>query len=75
VSGNPAATIVADLTKADLSLIKTYDYIILTKFLQLIYDFPAALSHVERILKPEGVVLVTLSGHCIDISPRYEPME
>jgi hypothetical protein len=29
VSGNPAATIVADLTKADLSLIKTYGYIIL----------------------------------------------
>lgn len=61
-SGYSGATIVADLTKADAISANIYDCIILTQTLQCIYNVHAALRHVERILKPGGVTLVTLSG-------------
>jgi SAM-dependent methyltransferase len=67
---NPAATIVADLTQADAIPSNTFDCIILTQTLQFIYDVRAALRHVERILKPGGVLLVTLSG--ISQISRYD---
>jgi SAM-dependent methyltransferase len=60
--GNPAATIIADLTQADAIPSDTFDCLILTQTLQCVYDFRAALYHVQRILKPGGVLLATLSG-------------
>ena len=60
--GNAGATIVADLTRADAIPSNTFSCIILTQTLQCIYDVRAALKHLERILKPGGVLLVTLSG-------------
>ena len=69
-SGNPKATIVADLTCADAIDSDTFDCIILTQTLQFIYDFHSALHHIFRILKPGGVVLVTLSG--ISQISRYD---
>jgi SAM-dependent methyltransferase len=69
-AGHPNATIVGDLTCADHIPSDSFDCAILTQTLQFIYDVPAALRTVKRILKPGGVVLATLSG----ISPisRYD---
>jgi SAM-dependent methyltransferase len=68
--GNPTATIVADLTRADHIPSGTFDCVILTQTLQFIYDVPAALRTVRRVLKPGGVMLATVPG----ISPisRYD---
>jgi SAM-dependent methyltransferase len=58
--GNPNATIVADLARADAVPSASFDCFILTQTLQFVYDLPAAVGHVSRILKPGGVVLCTL---------------
>ncbi len=58
--GNPLATIVADLTKADTIPDNTFDCFILTQTLQFIYDVRAAISHAHRVLRPGGVLLVTV---------------
>ena len=58
----PGVTIVADLTSADNVEDETFDCIILTQTLQLIYDVRAAISTLRRILKPTGVVLATFPG-------------
>lgn len=62
VKGNPKATIVADLTRADNIPSDTFDCIIITQTLQMIYDLRAALSHLYRILKPNGIILATSHG-------------
>ena len=59
---NPQATIVGDLSCGDNIPSDTFDCVILTQTLQLIYDAPAALRTVYRILKPSGVLLATLPG-------------
>ncbi len=60
--GNPKATIVGDLTSAPQIPSDTFDCIILTQTLQLIYDTRAALRTCFRILKPGGVLLATFPG-------------
>ena len=62
VAGNPAATIVADLTDAPQIPDETFDTIILTQTLLLIYDLPKAIATLYRILKPGGILLVTVPG-------------
>ena len=65
----PGASIVADLTGADHIPSDTFDCIILTQTLQLLYDLRSALRTIHRILKPGGVVLVTVPGIsqiCVD---------
>jgi glycosyltransferase involved in cell wall biosynthesis len=62
IEGNPSATIVADLTRADHIPSETFDCIILTQTLLLIYDLKAAVQTLFRILKPGGVLLVTVPG-------------
>lgn len=57
---NPAATIIADLTQADHITSDTFDCIIFTQTLQFIYDLRAAISTLHRILKPDGVLLMTV---------------
>jgi SAM-dependent methyltransferase len=62
VEGNSKATIVSDLTTAHNIASDSFDCIILTQTLQFIYDFRAAARQLHRILKPEGVLLLTISG-------------
>src|SRR5712692_11911847 len=60
--GHPRATVTADLTSADHLPSDTYDCIILTQTLQFIYNVPAAIQTLYRILKPGGVLLATFHG-------------
>ncbi|MGA7670628.1 MAG: glycosyltransferase, partial [Nitrolancea sp.] len=60
--GNPHATVVGDLATADHISSDTFDCIILTQTLHLIYELPAAVRTIQRILKPGGVVLATVPG-------------
>ncbi len=68
VEGDPQATIIADLASADHIPSDTFDCIILTQTLQLIYDVRAAAKTLYRILKPAGVLLATFPG----ISQTYD---
>lgn len=56
------ATIIADLTDADHVPSNSFDCIIFTQSLQMIYDFKVALHTLHRILKPGGVLLLTSHG-------------
>jgi SAM-dependent methyltransferase len=60
--GNPKTTFIGDLTSADHIPSDTFDCIILTQTLDLIYDVRAALKTLHRILKPGGIVLATVPG-------------
>ena len=60
--GNPIATIVGDLSDAPHIQDNSFDCIILTQTLHLIYDFRAAVATCYRILKPGGVLLLTVPG-------------
>jgi SAM-dependent methyltransferase len=62
VAGNPQATIVADLTRADDVPSESFDCILCTQTLQMIVDVEAALRHLARMLRPGGVLLTTSSG-------------
>jgi SAM-dependent methyltransferase len=62
VEGNPDATIIADLTKADHLPSNTFDAIIFTQTLQVIYDIRTVIATLHRLLKPGGVLLATASG-------------
>lgn len=62
VEGNPQATIVADLTDAPHIPDNTFDCIIITQTLQMIFDVDKAIATLHRILKPGGVVLCTSHG-------------
>jgi SAM-dependent methyltransferase len=57
---NPLATVIADLSTADTVPADQFDCFILTQTLQLIYDVRAAVGHTHRILRPGGVLLVTV---------------
>jgi len=59
---NRAATIVADLARADHVPSASFDTIILTQTLQLIYDLRPAVGHLHRMLAPGGTVLATAPG-------------
>ena len=62
VPGNPAATIVADLTEAGQIPDESFDCVLLTQVLPFIPDIRAAMRTVYRILRPGGVVLATFPG-------------
>jgi SAM-dependent methyltransferase len=57
---NPMATIIADLSSADSVSSDLFDCFILTQTLQYIYDFRAAVTEARRILRPGGVLLITV---------------
>jgi glycosyltransferase involved in cell wall biosynthesis/SAM-dependent methyltransferase len=60
--GNPRATIVGDVTDPRVLPGDTFDCIVLTQTLQLVYDVRAAVAQLYRALAPGGVVLVTAPG-------------
>jgi glycosyltransferase involved in cell wall biosynthesis len=62
IEGNPEATFVGDLTTADHIPSNTFDCIILTQTLHLIYDMKAAVATLYRTLKPGGILLITVPG-------------
>jgi SAM-dependent methyltransferase len=66
----PHVTVIDDLTRGERLPSDSFDCVILTQTLQLIYDVPAALATVCRILKPGAVTLVTVPG--ISKISRYD---
>jgi SAM-dependent methyltransferase len=68
--GNEQATIVADLTRADHLPSNAFDCVVLTFTLQCVYDVREAIKTLNRILKPQGVLLLTVPG--ISQIARYD---
>lgn len=62
VEGNPLATFVGDLTDAPQIPDDTFDCIIITQTLQMIFEIDRAIATLHRILKPGGIVLATSHG-------------
>jgi len=67
---NPRATFIADLAAADAIPSNLFDSFVLTQTLQFIYDTRACLRHAHRILRPGGVLLVTVPS-ISRVAPRY----
>jgi ubiquinone/menaquinone biosynthesis C-methylase UbiE len=61
---------VADLSAADRVPADSFDCILLTQTLQFVFDLRSAIGHAHRVLKPGGVVLVTVPATS-RIAPRY----
>lgn len=70
VSGNPQATLVGDLTTGEGIPESTFDCIILTQTLLVIYKVQAAVASAYAALKPSGVLLATFPG--ISQISRYD---
>lgn len=69
-SGNPAATIVGDLTTGEGIPEQAFDCVILTQVLPFVWDVPAAIDTARRALRPGGALLVTAPG--ISQISRYD---
>lgn len=69
-AGNPAATLVGDVTDPSVLPSARFDCAILTQTLHLIFDMRAAVRQIHRSLKPGGVALITVPG--ITSIDRYE---
>jgi SAM-dependent methyltransferase len=57
-----SATFTGDISDGSFLPDATFDCIILTQTLHLVYDFQAALRNLRRALSPGGVLLVTVPG-------------
>ena len=62
VEGSPGATIIADISDCPHIPSESFDCIILTQTLHYLFDMPAAVSELHRILAPGGHLLVTVPG-------------
>lgn len=60
--GAPGATIIGDLSNAPQIADASFDCLILTQVLVVIFDLPATIATIHRILKPGGVALITVPG-------------
>ena len=58
--GHPLTTFVGDLANSEDLPSETFDCIVLTQTLHLLFDLPAAVATLWRILKPGGVLLITV---------------
>lgn len=58
----PEATIVGDLENAEHIASDTFDCIVLTQTLHLVFDMRKAVATLHRILKPGGILLLTVPG-------------
>jgi Methyltransferase domain/Glycosyl transferase family 2 len=59
-NSNPVATVVADLTQPNNILSNEFDCIVCTHVLHVIVELDKAVSELYRILKPGGVLLVSV---------------
>ena len=59
---NPGATLVGDLVTGAAMPADTFDCIICTQVLHLIYEVPAAIRNLHQALRPGGVLLATVPG-------------
>jgi glycosyltransferase involved in cell wall biosynthesis len=59
---NPNATIIGDLSDAPQIPDDSFDCIILTQTLHLVYDYKSVIQTCYRILKPGGSLLLTVPG-------------
>ncbi len=63
LDGNrPGTTITADLQNAPHIPDDSFDCVVLTQLLQYVFDVDAAIGTVFRILRPGGVLLITVPG-------------
>lgn len=60
--GNRGATFVDDIAHGTTLPADAFDCVIATQTLQFVYDLPAAMQTLRRILKPGGVLLLTCPG-------------
>jgi SAM-dependent methyltransferase len=60
--GHPQTTIVGDLAAAEHILSDSFDCLVITQTLHLIYDLRAAVDSLHRILSPGGTLLSTFPG-------------
>ena len=61
-ASNPRATLIADLADADEIASDSFDCFICTQTLTYVYDVAGAVATIHRILRPGGVLLVTVPG-------------
>jgi SAM-dependent methyltransferase len=61
-SSNPGATFIGDLSTSTELPSDSFDCVILTQTLHLIYHYNKALENCMRILKPRGTLLITVPG-------------
>jgi SAM-dependent methyltransferase len=67
---NTRASVVADLTSAEMMPVDAFDCFVLTQTLQFIFDTRAAVALAHRALRPGGVLLVTVPV-VSRLAPRY----
>jgi glycosyltransferase involved in cell wall biosynthesis len=60
--GAPGTTIVADLASAEAIPSASFDCLVITQTLHLVYDVAAAVRTLHRVLRPGGTVLATVPG-------------
>ncbi len=70
--GHPGVTVVADLTHAPQIRARAYDCVIVTQTLQYVYDLPAAMATLRRILAPGGTLLLSVPGLSRTSDPQWE---
>jgi SAM-dependent methyltransferase len=61
-TGNPAATLVGDLTQPGVLPNDAFDCMVLTQTLHLIFDLPKAIVAIHQGLRTGGTALVTVPG-------------
>ncbi|MGY1631541.1 glycosyltransferase [Geodermatophilus sp. SYSU D01186] len=61
-AGNPLATIVGNISDVGVLPSDTFDCIILTQTLHLVWDMHAAIRQLHAALRPGGVLLLTVPG-------------
>jgi SAM-dependent methyltransferase len=72
---NPRATLVGDLAEGDNFPSQAFDCIVLTQTLHFIFDMRKAVATLHRMLKPGGVLLVTVPGiSCIEHDANWPPL-
>ena len=72
---NPRATLVGDLAQGRDFPSQAFDCIVLTQTLHFIFDMRKAVTTLHRMLKPGGVLLVTVPGiSCIEHDANWPPL-